>query len=638
MGHGGKGRPAGRLDRSSRGGRSSGSLASRAALLGLGTLGAVWSSACGRDPTAQEQGLASARSRISIAVPASPDGHEEGTCVALVNGDVLALGGRASSAITASVDRFDHVTRTWSAVKPLARPLYQVAGVRLADGRLLFLGGRDAAGTVADVSIYDAAGATRTSVAPLPAAATGLALVALADGRAVALGGTANVSLVYDPAKDAWKALPAIPALSTGTHATHAARLTDGRVLVIAGDPLAADTKAALLDAKSESWTPTSIPKHLDDGAKLVALPGNGALFVGGGTSDAPVADAELFDAATGAWAAAPPMPHGHARAGVAEPVSGGLIAFYGGEHSAAVDLFDPAQRAWRTAGYALAARTEGVCATRVSDHELLLGPGYAKFNGYSAGTDAELLSAGLADAACTLSTECWSGVCDPRTGRCGAIAPAVDAGPAVADAGSAPAVVGAFTRCTKGAECATGHCVDGVCCDVACDQACFSCVLPSAPGKCSPEPAGVDLRGECGVQGGCTGTCNGAGRCVDATAGSQCRGARCVSATTGVGPAECRVSGGLCDLESVTPFDCAPYACAPALGACLTQCVSTDDCAGGYGCQDDKCALPDAGAKPADCGTGPAPARGVLAATLAMAALGLATRWRRRARRPRGR
>jgi hypothetical protein len=222
--------------------------------------------------------------------------------------------------------------------------------------------------------------------------------------------------------------------------------------------------------------------------------------------------------------------------------------------------------------------------------------------------------------------------VCDPRTSLCGAVEPTSDAGLPVTDAGSTTSVEGTFTRCTKGADCATGHCVDGVCCDVACDQSCFSCVLPSAPGKCSPEPAGVDLRGECGVQGGCTGTCNGAGRCVDATAGSQCRSARCVSATAGVGPAECLVTGGLCDLERVAPFDCHPYACAPAIGACLTVCVSTDDCAGGYSCQSGKCELPDA--PPAsDCGTGPAPARGVLPATLAIAVLGLATRWRRRTR-----
>ena len=40
---------------------------------------------------------------------------------------------------------------------------------------------------------------------------------------------------------------------------------------------------------------------------------------------------------------------------------------------------------------------------------------------------------------------------------------------------------------CTVGAQCASGFCVDGVCCDKACDGSCESCALTGKVGTCSP-------------------------------------------------------------------------------------------------------------------------------------------------------
>jgi hypothetical protein len=545
---------------------------------------AALTTACGHGaPTPPEAHASATASRLSTAMPASPGGHEEGACVALANGDVLAIGGNGSGTPGAAVDRFDHATHAWTSVQPLAGPNFRLSAARLVDGRVIVLGGSDGTNDLSDASLYDATGQTRTAIAPLPAAAHELTVVALADGRALALGGyQASLSLVYDPSKDAWKALAAVPLPQN--YGPYAARLSDGRVLVVAGDNIVG-MASALFDPRTETWTAAGALEHGDDGSALTALPGGSALFVGGGSDDAPIATAEIFDASTGTWSGAPSMPHGHASPVVPEPLAGGLIALYSGERSGAVDLFDPARRAWRTSGYALSGRVGTGCVTRVSEHDLLLGPGSIKFVGYTEGTATELFTASLPGVACKLAEDCLSGVCDPATGLCGALSSEVDAGAAANEAGAASVVNGAFMRCTKGSECPSGHCVDGVCCDTACEETCHSCALPSAPGKCMPEPAGVDLRAECGIAGGCTGTCNGAGTCVDSTAGSQCRAARCTSATTGVGPAQCVTSGGQCDEEGVVPFDCAPYACAPAFGACLTRCVTSADCAGGTSC-----------------------------------------------------
>src|SRR5215213_11729904 len=73
-------------------------------------------------------------------------------------------------------------------------------------------------------------------------------------------------------------------------------------------------------------------------------------------------------------------------------------------------------------------------------------------------------------------------------------------------DAGGAPACSGdgctgreLGQRCDGGGQCASGFCVDGVCCNIACTGACMQCNLPDRAGECAPSPAGqADPRGQC--------------------------------------------------------------------------------------------------------------------------------------------
>jgi hypothetical protein len=191
----------------------------------------------------------------------------------------------------------------------------------------------------------------------------------------------------------------------------------------------------------------------------------------------------------------------------------------------------------------------------------------------------------------CTENAHCAAGyICNVSAKTC---VWSADAGSDALPAADAPAptlppkpvVTGNFERCTKDSDCSTNHCVDGVCCDTACTDRCYSCALLSNPGKCTVEPIGVDLKNECGPALTCLGTCGGDGTCIGAGTGTMCARNRCVGATNGAGPAYCAAPGAKCDQNESVPFDCVPYICEPAFGACRTTCASSMDCANGFVC-----------------------------------------------------
>jgi hypothetical protein len=66
---------------------------------------------------------------------------------------------------------------------------------------------------------------------------------------------------------------------------------------------------------------------------------------------------------------------------------------------------------------------------------------------------------------------------------------------------------------CMSGSDCASGFCVDGVCCNSSCGGLCMSCVGSStggADGTCEPVASGTDPDDECLM-----GACDGTGRCA---------------------------------------------------------------------------------------------------------------------------
>ncbi|MBL8719341.1 MAG: hypothetical protein JNL79_25365, partial [Myxococcales bacterium] len=160
----------------------------------------------------------------------------------------------------------------------------------------------------------------------------------------------------------------------------------------------------------------------------------------------------------------------------------------------------------------------------------------------------------------------------------------ATDAGGTPPDAAGKPVVGAGVTSCTTDAECGGKRCVEGVCCDRACDGVCESCRVPTAPGVCTTIPFGTDPKGACTSGTICLKTCDGAGRCVDAQTGTQCAPSVCLDGSKVRGIGVCSAKGGACSAPTAT-FDCAPYTCDTVLGGCKNGCATSNDCASGYVC-----------------------------------------------------
>ncbi len=200
---------------------------------------------------------------------------------------------------------------------------------------------------------------------------------------------------------------------------------------------------------------------------------------------------------------------------------------------------------------------------------------------------------------------------------------------------------------------CATGFCVDGVCCDTLCAGQCQACDIAGAEGKClgvtgaphGARPAcsdgGADvckaltcdgsrdlnkcasfshgLDFECAES--CTdGTvsksfCDGTGVCKapesTTCAGFACDGKVCKTVCTAatdcaagfscspLGKCEsvkatCSDDGGSSiPIDGTPPTACSPYLCERARGACYAQCTSSDQCVSGYLCNEGQCFAP---------------------------------------------
>jgi MYXO-CTERM domain-containing protein len=206
---------------------------------------------------------------------------------------------------------------------------------------------------------------------------------------------------------------------------------------------------------------------------------------------------------------------------------------------------------------------------------------------------------------------------------------------------------------CTSDAGCSTQRCVEGVCCDKACDDPCQECSTGACeqvvdapnPGRCDGDSAcsaagqcGLVLGQACSAQSECE-----SGHCADdVCCATRCSGPcdSCDASGTCVTAPSCSVS--TCDgdhmvtNQSGPPTDCGKIKCSTATGTCLPRCESSLDCVSPYLCgSDSQCEdRPPQGVFSACAAAPPGDGAGAGALGLAAAAIAFGLRRRRSARR----
>lgn len=120
-------------------------------------------------------------------------------------------------------------------------------------------------------------------------------------------------------------------------------------------------------------------------------------------------------------------------------------------------------------------------------------------------------------------------------------------------------------TACSDAATCPLGHCIDGFCCNSACDLSCAACDVAGSLGLCTP------------VEG------------APRVGHPACAPSSCVDDHTLRRESAC--GGTLTTCDDGPLVECAPYAC--SVDACLATCADDADCSSGNVCVDSAC-VPD--------------------------------------------
>jgi serpin B len=282
--------------------------------------------------------------------------------VALTDGRVLVTGGLTSvdnplgEVAYSSTKLYDPETGTWSASGLLNIARTEPVAALLPDGTVLVAGGayvdEDQTRALASAEIFDPDTGTWSRTGDLRAARRGARAVTLADGRVLVVGGSStgrnlyfeytalSSAEIYDPATGAWTPAGSLAGAREGFSLV---ALPDGGALVAGGLAPSGDAvDAERLDPRTLRWAAAGSMLDSTSGRVAIVL-GDGRVLVAGGVRgrepetdgnsplDTPaIADAELYDPATGTWTSSAPLPEPRGGA-TAVTLADGSILVVGG-------------------------------------------------------------------------------------------------------------------------------------------------------------------------------------------------------------------------------------------------------------------------------------------------------------------
>ncbi|HEY7371876.1 MAG TPA: kelch repeat-containing protein, partial [Polyangia bacterium] len=393
-----------------------------------------------------------------------------------------------------------------------------------------------------------------------------------------------NTAQLYNPTAGTWAAAAN---LNAARHAHTATLLADGKVLVAGGlNGTTTLATAAIYNPASGSgaWTATTGPlpppglkAHTATLLQTTnAQLNNKVLLVGGNSGSATVSTVFLFDPAQSTFSTLTALSSAREQH-TAVTLANGKILVAGGKSGSTVlataIAFDPSSGpgSWSAAGTMTSARVGHsmtlLPAGIVESGQVLIAGGSS--TGSNTVSSAELFSGTTTWTATTSLPAPSQGHTAVVLGNNMVLAAGGLNGTTVLNAASLYDASNGL-GCTSGSQCASGFCVNGVCCDTACDGGCGVCNTTGFVGTCRPIASGTTCRTSAGV-------CDVAEACNGSSV--SCPANAFAPATT-----VCRTASGECDQTETCTGSSA--ACpADVLKANGTACA--DD---GNVCTTDKC------------------------------------------------
>lgn len=391
----------------------------------------------------------------------------------LASGRVLVSGGHGNSGLLDIAELYDPATGTWTANGSMIKPRRSHSAMLLKTGKVLIMGGYEplpgfiGGKPIFKAELYDPATgiSAYTGIQTVPYGE--ITAVMLQSGKVLVSGGASGLALkiayLYDPGTPGAGWTPT-GNLNQGRGDHTATLLASGKVLVTGGDDgsgMSSRSSAELYDEKKGTWTLTGSMNNSRSGHHALLLQ-SGKVLVSGGWGNA-----EIYDPSTGVWSLTPKKSVKNRLKDAAVVLKSGQVLLMGGESNFvelnSVESYDPVTNSWTTIKSMNKARGQHAAVLLTSGKVLVAG-------GYTAST-ADMAEAELYD---------------PTAG----------------------------SSCTKDSECTSGHCVDAICCQTACQETCKKCTLFGGTGKCLFVPKGsTDAAAKVPCAG--TGVCDGKGTCL---------------------------------------------------------------------------------------------------------------------------
>lgn len=473
------------------------------------------------------------------------------------------------------------VDPSWTNTTSPGTASYHASAV-LADGRLLICGGPGNGTRIYTNGVF-------TITGTMSQLRQGHTATRLDSGLVLAAGGNSNTAEVYDVATGTWSPVGSMASSRVFGRAT---KLGDGSVLITGGD--SAGTAEQFVPA-TNSFQPAGSLGSPRIGHTATLLADGRVLVAGGGTSAQPLGDTTAISYTPGTgWAATGNLNVARGNH-VAARLGDGRVLVAGGEDIPGAPGWITDAEIWNP--------TAGTWAVTTP---LPSGKRNARAVAFGNGTKVYVIggrNGGLSTYIFDVATSTWSDGGSLYLDRWTHTADLLPNGVLM--------VVGKFPQsgetnppaelqcvdygcaCSAAVPCLVGSCVDGVCCQTACNGVCEACnaagKATGPDGECGPALNGTADPG-CKVEAASTcgtiGTCDPAGACKKHLFGTECAPAACTGSNQLQAAASCDGNGACVVPQLAT---CEPgYPCTG--DACATSCATNDDCILPYTCNGNVC------------------------------------------------